>query len=146
MGTTTIAGPLYGASFGQAVVRFFRKYATFSGRASRSEYWWWQLATTLVYFVLGIVTVVLGLVTGELNTDGDVFYLSPAFNVGIALLAAWALVTLVPQLALAVRRLHDANLSGWFVLVRLVPSVGDLVLILLTVQPSNPAGARYDKG
>jgi hypothetical protein len=74
----SLAEPLYGASFGQAVARFFRKYATFSGRASRSEYWWWQLATTLVYLLLGIVTVVIGLATGELNADGDVFYLSPA--------------------------------------------------------------------
>lgn len=45
---TALSAPLYGASFPQAVSRFFRKYATFSGRASRSEYWWWVLANTLV--------------------------------------------------------------------------------------------------
>jgi uncharacterized membrane protein YhaH (DUF805 family) len=141
----SLAHPLYGASFGQAIARFFRKYGTFSGRASRSEYWWWQLATTLVYLLLGIVTVVIGLATGEFNADGDVFYLSPAFNVGIALVAVWALVTLIPQIAVTVRRLHDANLSGWLVLLRLLPSVGDIVVLVLTVLPSHPAGARFDK-
>lgn len=141
----SLTEPLYGASFGQAVARFFRKYATFSGRASRSEYWWWQLATTLVYLLLGVVTVVIGLATGELNADGDVFYLSPAFNLGIALVAVWALVTLIPQIAVTVRRLHDANLSGWLVLLRLLPSVGDIVVLVLTILPTNPAGARFDK-
>ena len=101
--------------------------------------------TTLVYLLLGIVTVVIGLTTGELNADGDVFYLSPAFNLGIALVAVWALATLIPQIAVTVRRLHDANLSGWLVLLRLLPSVGDIVVLVLTVLPSNPAGARFDK-
>ncbi|WP_137844609.1 DUF805 domain-containing protein [Microbacterium sp. 2FI] len=148
MGTTTsptLAEPLYGASFTQAIGRFFRKYGTFSGRASRSEYWWWQLATTLVYIALAVLALVIGFATGELNADGDVFYLSAAFSIGIALIAVWALVTLVPQVAVAVRRLHDANLSGWLVLLRLVPSVGDIILLVLTVQPSNPDGARYDE-
>lgn len=145
MGEATLADPLYGASLGQAITRFFRKYATFSGRASRSEYWWWQLATTLVYLVVAGSTAALGVVSGELDARGEVFYLGPAFAVGIALLAVWTLATLVPQLALAVRRLHDTNLSGWFVLLRLIPSVGDIVLLVLTIQPSNPAGARYDR-
>ncbi|TDN87285.1 DUF805 domain-containing protein [Microbacterium sp. BK668] len=141
----SIAEPLYGASFGQAIVRFFRKYATFSGRASRSEYWWWQLATTLVYLVLAALALGIGFATGGLNAEGDVFYLSPAFNIGIALAAGWAVVTLIPQIAIAVRRLHDVNLSGWLVLLRLLPSVGDVILLVLTVLPPNPAGARFDK-
>jgi hypothetical protein len=44
--------PLYGATFGQAISRFFKKYATFSGRASRSEYWWWVLASAIISAVL----------------------------------------------------------------------------------------------
>lgn len=145
MSTASVADPLYGASLRQAITRFFRKYATFSGRASRSEYWWWQLATTVVYLVLAGSTVAIGVAGGELDTGNAVFSLGPAFNVGVTLLAVWALATLVPQIALAVRRLHDTNLSGWFVLLRLIPSVGDIVLLVLTIQPSNPAGARYDR-
>ena len=49
--------PLYGAGFGQAVRRFWSKYATFSGRASRSEFWWWQLANLLVAVVLAVIVI-----------------------------------------------------------------------------------------
>ena len=143
--TPSIAEPLYGATFGQAVKRFFMKYATFSGRASRSEYWWWQLATTLVYTVVGLVSIVVGVASGELNPDGDVFYLGTAASVGVAILVIWLLVTLVPQIALTVRRLHDANFTGWLVLLRLLPSAGDVILIVLATLQSNPAGARFDK-
>lgn len=57
MTTTQIAfsEPLYGASFPQAVLRFFRKYATFSGRASRREYWWWVLANVLVSLAFNLI-------------------------------------------------------------------------------------------
>ncbi len=137
--------PLPGASFGQAVARFFRKYATFSGRASLSEYWWWQLASFLVYLLLGIATLVAGVATGRPNPDGGGILLGPVAGVGAAVIAAWFLATLVPQLAIAVRRLHDADLSGWMVLLRLVPSVGDVIVIVLTLLPSNPRGARFDR-
>jgi uncharacterized membrane protein YhaH (DUF805 family) len=137
--------PLYGASFGQAIARFFQKYATFSGRASRSEYWWWVLATAIVYVVVWVVSLSVGAATGELNPEGDVFYLGTAATVGIVILVLWTLATLVPQIAVAVRRLHDANYSGWLVLLRLLPSVGDLVLLVLLIQSPNPAGARFDR-
>ena len=128
-----------------AVARFFRKYATFSGRASLSEYWWWQLASFLVYLLLGIATLVAGVATGRPNPDGGGILLGPVAGVGAAVIAAWFLATLVPQLAIAVRRLHDADLSGWMVLLRLVPSVGDVIVIVLTLLPSNPRGARFDR-
>jgi uncharacterized membrane protein YhaH (DUF805 family) len=143
--TVPLDQPLRGASFGQAVSRFFRKYATFSGRASLSEYWWWALATFLVYVILGGGTFVVGLMTGELNDAGDEFLLGPIASVGIGLLLLWFFATLVPQLALAVRRLHDANITGWAVLVRLLPSLGDTILFVLTILPPNPAGERFDK-
>jgi uncharacterized membrane protein YhaH (DUF805 family) len=54
------------------------------------------------------------------------------------------LATVVPSLALSRRRLHDVNLSGWFVLLSLVPSVGGLIVLILCVLPSNPEGTRFD--
>ena len=51
---TPLSAPLYGATFGQAIARFFKKYATFSGRASRSEFWWFFLFATVIYLVLNI--------------------------------------------------------------------------------------------
>ncbi|MCS0499725.1 DUF805 domain-containing protein [Protaetiibacter mangrovi] len=137
--------PLPGATFGQAVSRFFRKYATFSGRASLSEYWWWALATGIVYIGVAVVFLVGGAATGDLSTDGSMFTLGALASVGVGLLVIWFVVTLIPQLAVTVRRLHDANLSGWLVLLRLVPSVGDLIVLILTILPSNPAGVRFDR-
>ena len=57
--------PYYGISFGGAVARGFKKYATFAGRASRSEYWWWALFTFITYFVLGLAAYALGIATSR---------------------------------------------------------------------------------
>ena len=55
-GETPLWAPLYGATLQQAVQRFFKKYAIFSGRASRSEYWWWALVSLIVGIVINIIT------------------------------------------------------------------------------------------
>lgn len=114
--------PLRGASFGQAISRFFKNYATFSGRASRSEYWW------MVLFNLIIIAVCAAL----------------AFAVvGIVLLAIWLIAIFIPSLAITWRRLHDANHSGALSFLFLVP-FGDLIIFIFTLMDSNPAGARFD--
>lgn len=143
--TVPLDQPLSGATFGQAFSRFFRKYGTFSGRASRSEFWWWELASFLVYLVLGILTIVLGVATGEPSPSGDGVRLGPIATVGFVVIGVWFVVTLIPQLAITVRRLHDVDLSGWIILLRLVPSVGDIIVLILTILPSNPLGARFDR-
>ena len=67
-------------------------------------------------------------------------------GVAIALLLLpFVLAHAVPSMALAVRRLHDANLSGWFYLLSLIPFVGGLVILVLTLLPSKPEGARFDR-
>lgn len=123
--------------FGEAIKRFFAKYAQFSGRASRSEYWWVALFFFLVSFVLNTLVTAVGTDSfGELNGLGLVLSLA---------LFVFALGTLVPSLAVAVRRLHDVNLSGWMLLIGLIPLVGWIVLIVLTVLPPKPEGARFDR-
>jgi uncharacterized membrane protein YhaH (DUF805 family) len=123
--------------FGEAIKRFFAKYAQFSGRASRSEYWWVALFFFLVSFVLNTLVTAVGTDSfGELNGFGVVLSL---------VLFVFALGTLVPSLAVAVRRLHDVNLSGWMLLLGLIPFVGWIVLIVLTVLPPKPEGARFDR-
>ncbi|MCG7607001.1 MULTISPECIES: DUF805 domain-containing protein [Mycobacterium] len=120
--------PLYGATFGQAVARFFHSYARFSGRASRSEYWWPQLAFLLALLICGVFIAVAG-DNGPLG--------------GLALVIAGIIMLgcVIPGWALLVRRLHDANLSGWMCLLTLLPYVG-LVFGLL---PSKPHGQRFDR-
>jgi uncharacterized membrane protein YhaH (DUF805 family) len=97
-----------------------KKYAQFSGRARRKEYWMYFLFNVVIAFVLGLVDGLLGLTGAS----------------GIGLLGGlYTLAVLVPSLAVAVRRLHDTGRSGWWLLVALVPLVGGIVLLVLLVLP-----------
>ncbi|RZI74846.1 MAG: DUF805 domain-containing protein [Variovorax sp.] len=102
--------------FTTAVKTCFAKFADFSGRATRSEYWWFVLA----YFLLALVT---GFIHEYL------YFLV-------------VLVFLVPMISAGVRRLHDIGKTGWLLLIGLIPLVG-LVLIYFMVQPSQPESNAY---
>jgi uncharacterized membrane protein YhaH (DUF805 family) len=88
--------------------RPLQKYADFSGRASRPEYWWFVLALTVAYVVLTIVESILGIN----HMVGGVY--------GPLVVLLW-LATLVPQISVGVRRLHDTDRSGWWLLLPLLP-------------------------
>ena len=137
-----LSQPLYGASLGDAVRRFFKKYATFTGRASRSEYWWWYL----VSIVIAIVFNILSFGTGGYGLQIDGGYAPPrALSIVVWVIwGIWALATIVPGLALTVRRLHDTDHSGWWILIGLVPLVGPIVLLVFLLSAPVPAGARFD--
>ena len=131
--------PHYGIGVVAAVKRFFQKYATFSGRASRSEYWCVVLAFGAFSVPLSILNVIA--VSAGVRIDES----SPLFAVALVIGALVALATIVPQMALTVRRLHDANLSGLLYLLNLVPYLGSLLLAAIAARPSNPLGARFDR-
>ncbi|MFJ4037963.1 DUF805 domain-containing protein [Microbacterium sp. NPDC090007] len=134
--------PYYGAPIGAAVQRFFKKYATFRGRASRSEFWWWALVNVMVASVLsGLALATSGPTVDELGQPVGPSGLGLVFFV---LYGVWGLVTLIPGIALVVRRLHDSNKSGFWVFVVLVPVVGPIVLLVFELLPADPAGARFD--
>lgn len=139
--------PWYGAPFMGAVRRVFKKYATFTGRASRAEYWWWALVGGVVGIVLNII-ISAGMVSTR-STYGSYSYATPTPGpvsvIGYILLALWVLAFIVPSLALTVRRLHDVNMSGWMILLGLIPFVGGLILLILTVLPPKPEGQRFDR-
>jgi len=142
-GTADLSQPLYGASFGEAIKRFFKKYATFSGRASRSEYWWYALFNAVVITILYIWMMVsfagsLDPVTGELT--------GTSFMFPYALMGLYSLATLVPNIALLVRRLHDGGFSGLLALLVLVPVLGAIAVLVFALLPSKPEGARFDAG
>lgn len=134
--------PLYGASFGQAIKRFFKKYATFSGRASRSEFWWMYLFGWLAEIAIFIIAAIGGLLTTDPShpeTSGE------GAVAGGFVFIAFILVMIVPAVALLVRRLHDIDFSAWWLLLLLALSIGMLVLFIFALLPSNPRGARFDK-
>ncbi|MCS5733476.1 DUF805 domain-containing protein [Herbiconiux daphne] len=135
--------PYYNAPFGAAVARFWQKYATFSGRASRSEYWWWYL----VAFVVNGVFNVLSYTLGGYGIQMDQTYAPPSAGaiVIFSIWGLWALATIIPTLALLARRLHDGNFSAGWIFIGLVPFFGGIVLLVMTLLPPNPAGQRFDR-
>lgn len=138
---------------GQAIKRFYKKYAQFSGRASRSEYWWVALFMFLVY---GLFMVLIGTVGSEVvNSNTVTSATSYSYSVrsepnglGIflsLLFLVFLLAHIIPSIALAVRRLHDVNMSGFLYLLSLIPFLGPLILLVFYLLPPNPAGARFDR-
>ncbi|OAZ45628.1 hypothetical protein A9Z40_00495 [Microbacterium arborescens] len=144
-GPTPLSQPLYGASFGQAFARFWRKYVTFSGRASRSEFWFWYLAHFLIVTAITVFMIVgafAGMTTDPLTGRNEP---GPLLGVGALLFVLWQLATLIPMIALSWRRLHDANLAGPFWFLGLIAGIGGIAVLVLCALPSNPAGARFDR-
>jgi uncharacterized membrane protein YhaH (DUF805 family) len=107
-------------NFGQAISSGFRNYAVFTGRASRSEYWWWILFVVLI-----------GLATAAIWDD---------------LGTAWNIAVLLPSLGLGVRRLRDAGYRWGWIFLSLVPIVGSIVLIVFLTQPSKPVKNDVPQG
>ena len=143
-GEPPLWAPYYGAPFPAAIKRFFAKYATFSGRASRSEYWWWALVSFVVSMVLNAFMLVGGADGAKLGANGTSVP-GPGYTIGLIVAAVWFVAVIVPSLALMVRRLHDVNFSGWMLLLGLVPFVGCIILLVFTVLEPKPEGQRFDQ-
>ncbi|MFN3275602.1 MAG: DUF805 domain-containing protein [Paracoccus sp. (in: a-proteobacteria)] len=101
----------------EAVSSCFSKYVTFSGRARRSEFWYFTLFNFIVAVILFIVAVILGFAQGF---SAQEFGISDIYS----------LATFLPALAVTVRRLHDIGRSGWWVLIMLIPLIGWIILIV----------------
>lgn len=106
-----------------------KKYAVFTGRARRKEYWYFFLFSNVIIFVLAVIGGMSGTFINELNLR--------------MLVGIYAFAALIPSMAVAVRRLHDIGLSGWWLLLGLVPIIGGIVLLVLTVQDSKPGENQY---
>lgn len=106
-----------------------KKYAVFSGRARRTEYWMFVLFNLLFSIIAAVIDNVAG--TTKKDDVTGLFY------------SLFGLVTLMPSLAVTVRRLHDVGKSGWWMLIGLIPIVGSIWLIVLTATDSNPGDNEY---
>lgn len=123
--------------FTEAVRSVFENYATFTGRARRAEYWWFFLFSLIVSVILSIIDGALfGYSVTSESSDWAVSF--DVETVGI-LTSIWSLVTFIPGLAVAVRRLHDTGRSGWWLLIVLVPLAGVIVLIVWFATKGEPA-------
>ena len=104
------------------------KYAVFSGRARRKEYWGFVLLTIIIYILAVILDVALEAVNEDIS--------------GIFIIIAY-IGLIIPSLAVLARRLHDTNRSAWWILISLVPLVGGIVLLVFTVTEGNAFDNRF---
>ncbi|OYO18564.1 hypothetical protein CGZ93_14095 [Enemella dayhoffiae] len=136
-GAAAAGGARPSVGFGTAVKLFFKNYAQFYGRASRSEYWY----AVLFVFLLQIIPVILMMV-GAAGIDPRTGALPATYFIGLVLSGLIGLATIVPMYSAWVRRLHDANFSGYLVLLNLI-SLG-IVPFIMAFMESKPEGARFD--
>jgi len=122
----------------EAIASVYRNYAKIDGRASAAEYWWFVLAEALVAATLFWAGNTFGDANAPGNTAGTRILLA-VIVVGFAIAAA----TLVPHIAVIVRRLHDSNESGlWFWLL-LLPAIGTVAITMMTLQRGTRGPNRY---
>jgi uncharacterized membrane protein YhaH (DUF805 family) len=121
-------------SFGSALKAFWSNYRNFKGRARRSEYWFIQLFLVATNLAAAVIDLAL--------MDGDVDRFIANGGGGIVGLI-WILATIVPALAVLVRRLHDTNRSGWWALIGFVPIIGAIAILFFTVSDSDQGENRY---
>ncbi len=125
--------------FQTAIRTCLRKYVTFSGRASRPEYWYFVLFIFLGQILLGIADNIL-FKTGHVTSGpGFMGYASEGGPLG----GLFSLAVLLPAIAAGARRLHDQDKSAWWLLIAFIPLIGSLVLLYFMVQPSTPGPNRF---
>ncbi len=109
-------------SFSEAVKDGFDHYVKFDGRASRPAFWWWVLFAIIASIVANIIDSAI---------DAPIF----STIVGLGLL--------LPGLSVSIRRLHDTDHSGWWILIGLIPIVGFIVLLVFYLTKSDPIDNQY---
>ena len=107
-------------TFSESVSTCLKKYFVFEGRASRSEYWWFQLIVSPSYFISTVF-------------ENDIAYIF----LGITLF------TLIPAISAGVRRLHDTNRSGFFLLISFIPFIGGLILLFFLIPEGTKGKNRF---
>ncbi len=111
--------------FGDAISTCFSKYATFTGRANRPEYWYWALFGIIAAILFMIIQLMISRLGGQ------------------ALGWLFDLATIVPTIAVAARRLHDVDRSGWWQLLGFIPIIGWIMLLVWLCQPGTPGANRF---
>lgn len=142
-------------TFSEAIKSVFHNYANFSGRARRSEFWWFALLTYII--IPGVMKViqllsVLPLIFSaaaagsEAATYTDIATYGGALIVNFILVLAASvigLVLLIPSISVAVRRLHDTGRSGWLVLIGLIPLIGTIIHLIWFCGDSQPGANKW---
>ncbi len=143
--TTTIEG---GASENVSPLAWmflpYKHFANFKGRSCRAEFWWFALMNVVVSWGLLFAGAVLGIKTVENPGLGEPP--SEVTPIGMALFGAmliFSLISMIPYWAVYVRRLHDTGRSGWAILLGLIPFIGGIWLLIITLTPGNSGWNKY---
>lgn len=105
-------------------IQAFQKYGQFSGRATRAEYWWFYLVNFAISILLSIIDMILNI---------------PLESISLIYL----IVSLIPSISIQVRRLHDVDKSGWYMLLNFVIIIGWIWLLILNILDSTPGANKY---
>ena len=123
--------------FGEAVKTCFSKYATFSGRARRSEFWFYYLFVIIINAILGILLSIGAAAGGSSGGLGG-------FGTFVLIvMMIWSLAIILPTISVQVRRLHDTDRSGGWWWIGLIPFVGIIILIVFWVGEGTRAPNRF---
>ncbi len=110
-------------------IKVLKQYTDFTGRARRKEYWFFTLFNVLISLALAIIDNALGTFSAEAHTG--------------LLEGIYSLAVLVPGLSVTVRRLHDTNRSGWWLLIALIPLLGWALLLVFMILDGTPGENRF---
>jgi uncharacterized membrane protein YhaH (DUF805 family) len=122
-----------------------KKYADFSGRARRKEYWMFYFVNWLIYIAFVVFCFTVGAVIGAVYGPGEetIRFAETVGSILGGLYLLWNLGILLPTLAVLIRRLHDAGHSGWWLLIIFVPLVGLVILLVFLIQDSQQESNKY---
>lgn len=126
-------------SLGESLTSVLNKYATFTGRARRSEYWWFFLCYSVIQLVFNFAS--LGMMSGVMS--GEMSYNDPSYMLFMIASVVIGLGLFLPSLAVTVRRLHDIGKSGWNILWGVIPIVGAIIVLVWMCQDSDVVANKY---
>jgi uncharacterized membrane protein YhaH (DUF805 family) len=106
-----------------------KKYAEFSGRARRKEFWMFALFNVIISIILSIIDNIIGTTFGSANQG--------------VLSSIYSLAVLLPSIGVGIRRMHDTNRSGWWILITLVPCIGWIIYIVFAAQEGVAGDNQY---
>ena len=121
-------------------VKALKQYVDFSGRARRREYWMFVLVNVVIVIVLSVIDTLLGTGGFRATAGGGSFY--AANSLGL-LSGLYTLAVLLPSIAVTVRRLHDTDRSGWWILLGFIPIIGGIILLVFYVLEGTRGPNRF---
>lgn len=118
---------------------FFKNYVNFSGRSTRSEYWWPMLSLGIIEAILYGIFYGALFYTAAAETDSA----GPLVTVVMILLIVLSLAVVIPSVSVTVRRLHDTGRSGWWYFIALVPCIGSIIFLIFMCTDSQPGDNQW---